>query len=313
MPLPLCVLPGILGTEERVAPGEGAENRRDGRMISAPTNHREPAPGGRTLCAPTEGRGTRTVGGLLPSCGHPSARPEPFVGAAISRPWAHTVLPYGRTENRDGGGLSCHPAAVCLPGPSRFVGAAISRPRAHAVRPYGRTGNRDRGRIVVPSCGRPSARPEPFCRGGYQPPAGARCAPLRKGGEPGRGRIVAPSCGRPSARPEPFVGAAISRPWAHAVRPYEKRGSEPAGGISARMKNRRGCVPRGVHPIGGRRCGVPMEAQRSGFHWERTSSERNEPCPTGQGERSGACEDEIGRFRERGFQRGEGNRNPSPL
>ena len=61
MPLPLRVLPGILGAGERVAPGEGAENRRDGRMISAPTNHRDPAPGGRTLCAPTK-NGGRTGG-----------------------------------------------------------------------------------------------------------------------------------------------------------------------------------------------------------------------------------------------------------
>ena len=60
MPLPLRVLPGILGAGERVAPGEGAENRRDGRMISAPTNYRDPAPGGRTVCAPTEGRKTGT-------------------------------------------------------------------------------------------------------------------------------------------------------------------------------------------------------------------------------------------------------------
>ena len=37
-------------------------------------------------------------------------------------------------------------------------------------------------------------------------------------------------------------------------------------------------VPRGVHPIGGRN-GDPMEAQRSGFHWERTSDEMSEPCP----------------------------------
>ena len=36
--------------------------------------------------------------------------------------------------------------------------------------------------------------------------------------------------------------------------------------------------PRGVHPIGGRN-GNPMEAQRSGFHWERTSDEMSEPCP----------------------------------
>ena len=69
MPLPLCVLPGILGAGERVAPGGGAENRRDGRMISAPTNYREPAPGGRTLCAPTEGRGTGTGA----DCRHPAA------------------------------------------------------------------------------------------------------------------------------------------------------------------------------------------------------------------------------------------------
>ena len=33
-------------------PYGGSGNRRDGRMISAPTNHRGPAPGGRTRCDP---------------------------------------------------------------------------------------------------------------------------------------------------------------------------------------------------------------------------------------------------------------------
>ena len=37
--------------------------------------------------------------------------------------------------------------------------------------------------------------------------------------------------------------------------------------------------PPGVHPIGGRK-GDPMEAQRSGFHWERTSDGMSEPCPS---------------------------------
>ncbi|RHR08113.1 hypothetical protein DWX58_09820 [Pseudoflavonifractor sp. AF19-9AC] len=48
-----------------------------------------------------------------------------------------------------------------------------------------------------------------------------------------------------------------------------------------------------------------MEAQRSGFHWERTSDGMNEPCPLGRGEGYAVREDEIGRFKERGFQRGE--------
>ena len=43
-------------------PYGGSGNRRDGRMISAPTNHRGPAPCGRTLCAPTERQKTKTAG-----------------------------------------------------------------------------------------------------------------------------------------------------------------------------------------------------------------------------------------------------------
>ena len=120
MPLPLCVLPGILGTEESVAPGGGAENRRDGRMISAPANYRDPAPGGLTLCAPTERRGTGTGA----ECCRPADVRLPglgrFVGAAISRPRAHTVRPYGRMGTGTVGGLSCHPTDVRLPGLSRL-------------------------------------------------------------------------------------------------------------------------------------------------------------------------------------------------
>ena len=63
-------------------------------------------------------------------------------------------------------------------------------------------------------------------------------------------------------------------------------------------------APRGYIQKGGR-SGNPMEAQRSGFHWERTSDGMSEPCPLGRGEGYAVREDEIGRFKERGFQRGE--------
>ena len=89
MPLPLCVLPGILGAGERVAPGEGAENWRDGRMISAPTNHREPAPGGRTLCAPTKN------GGASRRAGHRLVRKSGGGGAGEAR-----RLGGGKRQNR---------------------------------------------------------------------------------------------------------------------------------------------------------------------------------------------------------------------
>ena len=48
-----------------------------------------------------------------------------------------------------------------------------------------------------------------------------------------------------------------------------------------------------------------MEAQRSGFHWERTSDGMSEPCPLGPSEGYEVREDEVGRFKEWGFQRGE--------
>ena len=48
-----------------------------------------------------------------------------------------------------------------------------------------------------------------------------------------------------------------------------------------------------------------MEAQRSGFHWERTSDGMSEPCPLGRGEGYEVREDEVGRFKEGRFQRGE--------
>ena len=70
--------------------------------------------------------------------------------------------------------------------------------------------------------------------------------------------------------------------------------------------------PRGVHPIGGRN-GDPMEAQRSGFHWERTSDGMSEPCPLGPGEGYEVREDEVGRFKGIGYLGEGGNRNPSPL
>ena len=52
-----------------------------------------------------------------------------------------------------------------------------------------------------------------------------------------------------------------------------------------------------------------MEAQRSGFHWERTSDGMSEPCPLGRGEGYEVREDEVGRFKGMKFQSG-GNRNP---
>ena len=104
MPLPLRVLPGILGAGESVAPGGGAENWRDGRMISAPTEGWEP--GRRAECC-------RPAAVRLPG-------PSRFVGAAISRPRAHSVRPYGRMGTGTVGGLSCHPTDVRLPGLSRL-------------------------------------------------------------------------------------------------------------------------------------------------------------------------------------------------
>ena len=65
----------------------------------------------------------------------------------------------------------------------------------------------------------------------------------------------------------------------------------------------------GVHPIGGRN-GDPMEAQRSGFHWERTSDGMSEPCPLGRGEGYEVREDEVGRFKGMGYLGEGGNRNP---
>ena len=52
-----------------------------------------------------------------------------------------------------------------------------------------------------------------------------------------------------------------------------------------------------------------MEAQQSGFHWERTSDGMSEPCPLGRGERYEVREDEIGRFKGMGFLR-EGADSP---
>ena len=56
-----------------------------------------------------------------------------------------------------------------------------------------------------------------------------------------------------------------------------------------------------------------MEAQQSGFHWERTSDGMSEPCPLGRGERYEVREDEIGRFKGKGSLREGGNRNPPSL
>ena len=38
-----------------------------------------------------------------------------------------------------------------------------------------------------------------------------------------------------------------------------------------------------------------MEAQRSGFHWERTSDGMSEPCPLGRGEGYAVREDDVSR------------------
>ena len=53
-----------------------------------------------------------------------------------------------------------------------------------------------------------------------------------------------------------------------------------------------------------------MEAQRSGFHWERTSDGMSEPCPLGRGEGYEVREDEVGRFKGMGYLGEGGNRNP---
>ena len=131
MPLPLCVLPGILGAGERVAPGEGAENWRDGRMISAPTNYRDPAPGGRTLCAPTEGRGTGTGA----DCCHPAAvclpGPPPFCRGGYQPPAGARCAPLRKTGKRTGGrniGPHEKPARVRPPGGTSNRGAKMRGP-----------------------------------------------------------------------------------------------------------------------------------------------------------------------------------------
>ena len=55
-----------------------------------------------------------------------------------------------------------------------------------------------------------------------------------------------------------------------------------------------------------------MEAQQSGFHWERTSDGMSEPCPLGRGERYEVREDEIGRFKGMGSLR-EGGKCPEGI
>lgn len=91
-------------------------------------------------------------------------------------------------------------------------------------------------------------------------------------------------------------------------------GPHPSAVPSATGPFRRGSLqvtanPRGIHPIGGRN-GDPMEAQRSGFHWERTSDGMSEPCPLGRGEGYEVREDEVGRFKGMGYLGEGGNRNP---
>ena len=110
----------------------------------------------------------------------------------------------------------------------------------------------------------------------------------------------------------------VSPPWL-VLDMQNSRGHAPASGphlltvsLTAGLFRRRTfqiTVPRGVHPIGGRN-GDPMEAQRSGFHWERTSDGMSEPCPLGPGEGYEVREDEVGRFKGMGYLGEGGNRNP---
>ena len=125
MPLPLCVLPGIFGAGERVAPGGGAENRRDGRMISAPTEGWEP--GRRAECC-------RPAAVRLPG-------PTPFCRGGYQPPVGAHCEPLGK-DGEPGQGADCRaiPRPSVCPVRPHFVGAAISRPQAHAVRPYEKWG-----------------------------------------------------------------------------------------------------------------------------------------------------------------------------
>ena len=141
---------------------------------------------------------------------------------------------------------------------------------------------------------------------------------------------VLPSRGGSVVAPLPWLVPDVQnyRKYAPAPGPHPPAVSSTAGPL--RRWTLQVTVPRGVHPIGGRlplsggdversetegvgtRNGDPMEAQRSGFHWERTSAGMSEPCPLGRGEGYEVREDEVGRFKGMKFQSG-GNRNPSHL
>ena len=113
-----------------------------------------------------------------------------------------------------------------------------------------------------------------------------------------------PSRGGSVVAPPPWLVPDVQnyRKHAPAPGPHPPAVSSTAGPL--RRWTLQVTVPRGVHPIGSRN-GDPMEAQRSGFHWERTSDGMSEPCPLGRGEGYAVREDEVGRFKEGGFQRGE--------
>ena len=128
--------PGRSGT----GPYGGSGNRRDGRMISAPTNHRGPAPGGRTLCAPTKA-GRPSQRRKRP----PTAVPDIPGGPAWDRPLrrvgkpegrADDIRPYGITVARHPAGAHCAP--LRKPG-NRASGGNVPQP-PFRIFPAGRPG-----------------------------------------------------------------------------------------------------------------------------------------------------------------------------
>ena len=126
-------------------PYGGSGNRRDGRMISAPTNHRGPAPGGRTRCDPMKA-GKSSQRRKRP----PTAVPDIPGGPAWDRPprWgikpgrrADDIRPYGITVARHPAGA--HGAPLRKPG-NRASGGNVPQPPFRTF-PAGRpgTGPRD--------------------------------------------------------------------------------------------------------------------------------------------------------------------------
>ena len=78
----------------------------------------------------------------------------------------------------------------------------------------------------------------------------------------------------------------------------------------SQYEKRRGVRPsRGVHPIGGPQIRGPKGSPAKRLPLGEDEQRKERALPTGQGERSGAFEDEIGRFKGMGYL-GEGGRLP---